>query len=112
MENPKTKLVEEGNTIYEIDLECIKKKENREKRSEKGEKNKSGCRKKAAALLFVFELPAESVIAASAKKQQNDNNTAAVSMSVISVTAGSVSAEAQKQQNPDNTVAVSSEKSP
>ena len=45
MENPKTKLVEEGNTIYEIDLECIKKKENREKRSEKCEKNKSGCRK-------------------------------------------------------------------
>lgn len=45
MENPKTKLVEEGNTIYEIDLECIKKKENREKGSEKGEKNKSGCRK-------------------------------------------------------------------
>ena len=45
MENPKTKLVEEGNTIYEIDLEKKKKKENREKRSEKGEKNKSGCRK-------------------------------------------------------------------
>ncbi|MGN0398886.1 MAG: hypothetical protein ACI4EO_02045 [Blautia sp.] len=45
MEKEKTKLVEEENTIYEIDLECLKKKEEEKNRQRKEIKKKSGCRK-------------------------------------------------------------------
>ena len=31
----KTRLVEENNTIYEIDLECLKRKEQRKKREQR-----------------------------------------------------------------------------
>lgn len=35
MEKEKTKLVEEKNTIYEIDLECLKKKKQEEEQRRK-----------------------------------------------------------------------------
>lgn len=43
MEREKTKLVEEGNTIYEIDLDCMKRKEmEREKIQKRQRENR--CR--------------------------------------------------------------------
>ena len=49
MEREKTKLVEEGNTIYEIDLNCMRKKEiEREKVLKRQDENHSmdTCRKR------------------------------------------------------------------
>ena len=37
MEKEKTKLIEEDNTIYEIDLECLKRKERIRKEEQKKE---------------------------------------------------------------------------
>lgn len=49
MEREKTKLVEEGNTIYEIDLDCMRKKEiDREKALKRQKENQSrdSCKKR------------------------------------------------------------------
>ena len=49
MEREKTKLVEEDNTIYEIDLDCMRRKEiEREKvrKRQKENQNRDFCRKR------------------------------------------------------------------
>ena len=44
MEHPKTRLVEEDNTIYEIDLECMRKKEQKRQQIEwMRQKKNAGC---------------------------------------------------------------------
>lgn len=43
MEREKTKLVEEGNTIYEIDLDCMKRKEMEREKAWKRQKENQ-CR--------------------------------------------------------------------
>lgn len=42
MEKEETKLIEEGNTIYEIDLECLKRKERIKKEEQKNHARKTG----------------------------------------------------------------------
>lgn len=41
MEKEKTKLIEEDNTIYEIDLECLKRKERIKKEGQKNHPRKT-----------------------------------------------------------------------
>lgn len=41
MEKEKTKLIEEDNTIYEIDLECLKRKERIKKEGQKKKDKKT-----------------------------------------------------------------------
>lgn len=43
MERDRTKLVEEGNTIYEIDLDCVRKKEMEREMARKRQKENQ-CR--------------------------------------------------------------------
>ena len=44
MEHPKTRLVEEDNTIYEIDLKCMRKKEQKRQQIEwMRQKKNAGC---------------------------------------------------------------------
>lgn len=40
MEKGKTRLVEDGNTIYEIDLDCMKRKQMQRQKGEANAKNK------------------------------------------------------------------------
>ena len=40
MEKGKTRLVEDGNTIYEIDLDCMKRKQMQRQKGETNAKNK------------------------------------------------------------------------
>ncbi len=40
METEKTRLIEDGNTIYEIDLDCMKRKRMQRQKDEANKKNK------------------------------------------------------------------------
>ena len=49
MEKERTKLVEDGNTIYEIDLDCMRRKEIEREKARKRQKenqNRDFCRKR------------------------------------------------------------------